>query len=154
MEIIRVVDEEHIDQARALMREYAEALAIDLCFQEFERELSELPGAYAPPEGLLLLARSQGQATGCVALRKLDDGACEMKRLYVRPPFRGRGAGRALAAAVIGAARGAGYERMRLDTLGSLTEAIALYESLGFARIGPYRYNPSPDVVFMELRLA
>lgn len=153
MKIITVTNGEHVDQARALMRKYAAELAIDLCFQDFERELRELPGAYTPPEGALLLGLSQGQAAGCVAMRKLEERICEMKRLYVRPPFRGQGAGRALAVAVINAARIAGHERMRLDTLGSMTAAIALYEALGFTRIEPYRYNPSPDAVFMELVL-
>jgi ribosomal protein S18 acetylase RimI-like enzyme len=139
---------------RELFVEYAKAIEVDLCFQDFDRELAELPGQYAPPAGRLLLSTDGPNAAGCVALRKIGDGICEMKRLYVRPAFRRNGLGRALAVEIVAAARQIGYERMRLDTLSSMKAAIALYESLGFERIEPYYDNPNPCTVFMELKLA
>jgi putative acetyltransferase len=138
---------------RQLFIEYADSLGISLCFQDFERELATLPGKYAPPSGKLLLAYDGDETVGCVALRKLDKGICEMKRLYVRPTWRKQGAGRALAEAIITSASEMGYERMRLDTLGTLTPAISLYHRLGFQTIPAYYDNPNDGVVFMELVL-
>ena len=143
----------HLATVQELFREYAKGIGIDLCFQNFDQELAELPGKYAPPEGRLLLALAGAEVAGCVALRKIGEGICEMKRLYVRPTFRRAGAGKMLARAVISAAGESGYDRMRLDTLSSMNEAIALYESLGFRRIEPYCHNPSAGAVFMELKL-
>jgi len=153
MELTQAETPEQIEEVRRLLREYEASLGVSLCFQGFERELATLPGEYAPPAGRLLLAFETGQAVGCVALRKLDDETCEMKRLYLRPEFRGKGAGRLLALAIIDEARKIGCNKMRLDTLPSMREAIALYESLGFKRIEPYYPNPVPGAVFMELKL-
>lgn len=142
-----------IERVKDLFREYEQSLDVSLCFQGFEQELACLPGAYAPPRGRLLLALDNGRPAGCVALKPLGDSACEMKRLYVRPEFRGRRVGRRLAEAIITEARAIGYGRMRLDTLPSMTEAIAMYRSLGFAEIAPYYANPVPGALFMELAL-
>ena len=153
MELAQAETPEQVEEARRLLREYEASLGVSLCFQGFERELAALPGEYAPPGGRLLLAFKTGQAVGCVALRRLDEETCEMKRLYLRPESRGRGAGRFLALAVIEEARKIGCRKMRLDTLPSMREAMALYESLGFRRIEPYYHNPVPGAVFMELTL-
>jgi GNAT superfamily N-acetyltransferase len=139
--------------ARELFVEYADYLGVDLGFQGFREELDGLPGAYAPPDGRLLLAVKDTRAVGCIAIRKLGDGICEMKRLYVKPAYRNRGLGRGLAEAAIAEARSVGYTKMRLDSLLSLKEAATLYRSLGFTEIPPYRYNPLPHAVFMELDL-
>jgi len=142
-----------IELARTLFREYESSLKISLCFQGFEQELAELPGAYAPPRGRLLLAREDDEAAGCGALRPLSSEACEMKRLYVRDAFRGRGVGRLIAQALLGEARGIGYRAMRLDTLPSMTAAIPLYRSLGFREIPPYTANPVEGAIFLEKEL-
>ena len=139
---------------RELFTEYANSVEVDLCFQGFSKELAELPGAYAPPEGRLFIAYDAETPVGCVALRKIGEGTCEMKRLYLRPSSRGTGLGRQLAGLVIEAAREIGYQKMRLDTLASMKPATALYQSLGFQRIAPYYDNPSDCAVFMELRLS
>ncbi len=155
MKLIQVKSDEEVQQARRLFEEYAAWLGINLCFQNFDKELADLPGAYASPNGRLFLATENDQIAGCVALRKIaGDGVCEMKRLYVRPRFRGQGLGRSLTEAVIDVAREIGYRRMRLDTLpGRMDRAIAMYRSLGFRNIEPYYNNPVPDAAFMELLL-
>ncbi len=153
MKIVAAQSDEQVAAVRQLFVEYARSLQIDLCFQGFEEELAELPGRYAPPSGRLLLALEGEDVAGCVALRRIDDGICEMKRLYVRPAFRGQGTGRLLVNTVLEAARECGYRLMRLDTLASMKEAIALYESRGFVRTKPYYDHPSADAVFMELNL-
>ncbi len=153
LNIVQAQATQHLAQVRELFQEYAAALGFDLCFQDFDKELAGLPGEYAPPRGRLLLAVHDDKFVGCVALRPIDQRACEMKRLYVRADARGLGVGRALAAAVIDEARQIGYRVMRLDTVPWMTTAITLYESLGFRDIEPYRYNPIDGARFMELSL-
>lgn len=160
-----------VDVVRALFREYSADIGVDLCFQGFERELAELPGGYADPIGALLLGvDADGQAVGCVAVRPLPaaggacgggeskscgggERVCEMKRLYVRPSGRGTGLGRRLAERIVAEAERLGYERMRLDTLRTMTAARALYRALGFVEIPPYYANPIESAVYMELIL-
>lgn len=175
--MLRIIDaetDEAVAQVSVLFREYAESLGVDLSFQNFEHELATLPGDYAPPEGRLFLgitgdarahvpddsstpsfvtSLSSESVAGCIALRKIDSEICEMKRLYVRPQFRGRGAGRALTDAAIKAALEIGYRRMRLDTLPQMAEAQALYRAVGFREIPPYRYNPVVGTRYFELAL-
>ena len=154
MQLIQAQSSEEIKQARQLFKEYAAWLEIDLCFQNFEKELADLPGDYATPNGRLLLAYDDNESAGCVALRKIDDGICEMKRLFVRDKFRGQGLGRSLIDAIISEAKDIGYKRMRLDTLPpKMNDAIALYRSFGFKEIKPYYKNPVPGAIFMELNL-
>lgn len=154
MSIVPAHDAGQMATVRQLFEEYAAGLGHSLCFQGFTGELDGLPGKYAPPDGRLLVAYLDQQAAACVATRRIADGICEMKRLYVRPAFRGRGLGRTLAQAIIESAREAGYRIMKLDTLASMTTAVALYESLGFRRTNAYYDNPLPDVVYFELPLA
>ena len=135
--------------ARELILEYAAATGVDLSFQNFQHEIDHLTEFY----DAMFVATEDGLPAGCVALRRIDAQTCEMKRLYVRPQFRGRDIGRALAEHVIGQARRRGYERMRLDTLPTMTSAIELYRSLGFVEIAPYRFNPVEGSSFMELAL-
>ena len=149
---------ENLQHIAALFQEYAASLGVDLAFQNFQAELANLPGAYAPPAGELLLATlDHGDPAGCVGVRPLPvQGRCEMKRLYVRPAGRGTGAGRALAVAAIDFAASSGYQEMVLDTLPALTGAITLYRSLGFTETLPYNSNPLPGVLFFrkDLRIS
>jgi putative acetyltransferase len=143
-----------IAQARELFLEYAQSLGFSLCFQNFDKELANLPGDYAPPDGRLLLAEYEGQPAGCIALHKLEPGICEMKRLYLRPQFRGKGFGRVLADRIIAEARQIGYQRMRLDTVEPvMKDAVAMYRKIGFREIAPYRPNPIAGALYMELLL-
>jgi len=151
--IIHAQTEDDYRRTRLLFEQYADALGFDLEFQGFSRELATLPGEYAPPGGCILLAERAEEIVGCVALRPLEKLICEMKRLYVVPGHRNRKIGRMLAEAVIDQARDLGYERMRLDTIESMTAAQALYRSLGFRPIKPYRYNPLVNPSYFELNL-
>jgi len=145
-------------QARTLFQEYAEWLAVDLCFQGFAEELATLPGAYAPPRGMLMLAGPPDAAIGCIALRPLaadnaSSAAAEVKRLYVRPVARGTGVGRRLVQTVIDGARAIGYGELKLDTLDRMAEARSLYAKLGFSECAPYYHNPIAGAVYMTLSL-
>ncbi len=143
-----------IAQVRDLFLDYAKSLGFSLCFQNFDQELATLPGHYAPPKGRLLLAEYEGQLAGCVALRELAAAICEMKRLYLRPAFRGKGLGRAVAEHLIAEARKIGYTHMRLDTVEPvMQDAVAMYRRLGFREIPPYRENPIAGALYMELTL-
>jgi putative acetyltransferase len=145
--------EADLPAVRQLFREYAGSLGIDLSFQGFEEELAALPGKYAPPQGALIVVRHGGDPCACVALRKIDDECCEMKRLYVQPSKRGLGIGRELVERILEEARRRGYRRMRLDTLTSMKSAVKLYRAFGFRDIPPYIYNPMPDALYMEREL-
>jgi putative acetyltransferase len=148
-----VTSEPLVSQAREIFREYQVSLGIDLCFQDFEQELADLPGKYAPPQGRLYLAFIDEKLAGCIALRPFQEGLCEMKRLYVRPEFRGQYLGLLLAKEIIGEAREIGYHQMVLDTLDTMTAAQKLYYSLGFKEIEPYRFNPIDGAIYMSLDL-
>ena len=142
-----------VADALALVQEYVGALDVDLDFQDYQEEIASFPGGYAGPGGTLLVAYDRTGPIGVVGLRRLEAGVCEMKRLYVRPAFRGRGVGRALSDRLLSAAVALGYARMRLDTLAFMDVAIGLYRSLGFIEIPPYRFNPIPGARYMELVL-
>ncbi len=145
---------QQIAHASELFLEYAQSLGFSLCFQNFDQELAGLPGGYAPPDGRLLLAEYETQLAGCVALHKLEPGICEMKRLYLRPQFRGHGLGRLLADRIIAEARQIGYHHMRLDTVEPvMKDAVAMYRRLGFKEIAPYCANPMAGAMYMELEL-
>ncbi len=145
---------EFVELVRALFREYESTLNVNLCFQGFENELTNLPGEYARPSGRLLIAFEGDEAAGCGAFRKLENDICEMKRLFVKPTHQGKAIGSALARALIQDAQAAGYARMRLDTMPTMQKAIALYRSLGFQEITAYRFNPVPGSLFFELLLS
>ena len=154
--MLRVLQAEtgkNLEYIRTIFEEYAASLDFDLDFQNFREELDSLPGEYASPDGHLLIAMYEDKPAGCIALRKLNHGICEMKRLYVKPQFRGLGIGRTLTEAIIGEAKQIGYALMRLDTVPSMEKARALYVSLGFKEISPYRFNPIEGSQFMELAL-
>ncbi len=154
MRVFQATTQENIEQARTLFEEYASGIGISLCFQNFDQELKNLPGDYAPPDGRLLLAMEDDQLAGCIALRNLGGNVCEMKRLFLRPAYRGEGRGKFLVEAIIDEARKLGYTHMRLDTLpGRMDKAIALYRSIGFVDIAPYCENPVEGAKFMELDL-
>jgi putative acetyltransferase len=143
-----------IVQVRELFLEYAASLGFSLCFQNFDKELAGLPGDYAPPDGCLLLVECDSAPAGCVALHQLAPGICEMKRLYLRPAFRGKGLGRAIAEHLIAVARQMGYRHMRLDTVEPvMKDAVAMYRRLGFKEISPYCNNPIAGALYMELDL-
>jgi len=152
--IIQAETFEQIEEARLLFREYEAWLGVDLCFQSFEKELKNLPGEYVKPSGRLFLALGVEKIAGCIALRKINEATCEMKRLFVRPDFRGLKLGKMLIEKVIAEARVIGYRRMRLDTLpDKMPKAVELYRSYGFREIPPYYENPHKETLFMELDL-
>lgn len=148
-----IVGEYRLWEVKQLFIEYAKSLEVDLAFQHFELELMTLPGKYAPPHGSLVLAVVNGRGAGCAALRKINEDICEMKRLYVRGPYRGQGIGRELAVRITEEARRLNYKYIRLDTLAEMESAQELYQSLGFYDIEPYIYNPIEGTRFMELKL-
>ncbi len=153
VKIVKATTKESIAYAKTLIREYAESLGFDLGFQNFDQEMDDFPGQYALPKGRLYLAMDEKNPIGCVALRDLGDGICEMKRLYVRPNCRGRHIGRVLAETVIKTASELSYDLMRLDTIPSMKQANVLYKALGFREIAPYRFNPVEGATFFELNL-
>jgi putative acetyltransferase len=154
MKIVPVESPAHLEEARRLLEEYGASLPPELWFEDFRLEVDGLPGDYGPPFGRLLLAiTDDGAAVGCVALRPLQPGIGEMKRMFVRPAHRGFGIGKKLAVTILGEAAKIGYERIRLDTAPMMLEALRLYEALGFRRIEPYRHYPVDEVVFMEIAL-
>jgi len=158
LRIVPALSEEHLALARNLFREYATMPGVAPCVEDFQKEVASLPGFYAPPAGRLLIALQEspgthGEAAGCAALRKLDQDSCEMKRLYVRPAFRGKGAARELVTKLIAESRSIGYRRMLLDTLPSMEDAHKLYRSFGFREIPSYQKNPIPEALFFEFLL-
>jgi len=153
---MRIVEAESASEralAKSLIEEYVDSLGIDLDFQGFREEMAQFPHGYSPPEGAVLLAYEGTEPTGVVALRRHSGSVCEMKRLYVRPSYRGRGIGRALSEALVRRAVALGYSRMRLDTLPTMDAALGLYRALGFREIPPYRFNPVAGAHYMELDL-
>ncbi len=142
-----------LEQVREIFIEYAEFLQVDLCFQNFEKELQTLHEVYSPPKGCIILANEDEQIIGCVALKPIEEGVCEMKRLYVRPSGRRKGLGKELVEELIRFAKESGYKTMKLDTLTTLTEAVKLYRSMGFIETKPYVYNPLNEVLYFELTI-
>jgi ribosomal protein S18 acetylase RimI-like enzyme len=153
IQIVKANTETLVENAKELIREYAQSLEFDLGFQDFDKEMENFPGQYAPPRGCLYVALDANQPIGCVALRNLGQGVCEMKRLYVKPSLRGQKVGKLLAEIVIKAARDMGYDHLRLDTIPSMKQANMLYNTLGFKQIAPYRFNPIEGATFFELNL-
>ncbi len=153
MKLVFAESEEQLVSIRELFLEYAASLGFSLCFQDFDKELARLPGEYGPPTGCLILAVVGSLPCGCVALHKLEEGICEMKRLYIKPEFRGKGFGKLLVNAVIDEAKKIGYSKMRLDTVPQMKEAINLYWKIGFKEIEPYRANPIDGALYMEMDL-
>lgn len=154
IELVPAAESARIKDARTIFREYEKWLGLDLCFQNFEEEMLTLPGKYAPPEGRLILAYKDGELSGGIALRKIEDGICEMKRLYLRENARGSGIGSALIEKLISEAGTIGYKKMRLDTFPpKMEKAVKLYESHGFYEIPPYYENPYEGVLYMEKML-
>jgi len=154
MDIANASSPAQIESVKGLFTEYAESLGFSLCFQGFDKELAELPGAYVPPRGRLLLATVDGEPAGCVALRPMPDGACELKRLFVRPAFRSTGLGRQLMDRILAEAREIGYRQMRLDTVvGQMDKAIAMYRRYGFKETEPHGGHPVPGSIYMEMDL-
>ncbi len=150
LSIIQATDQDQLTIIRELFLEYADQLGFELDFQNFDRDINELPGKYAPPEGRLLLALYDDRVAGCVALRRHSDEACEMKRLWVKPGFRGKRIGRALAERLIDEARLIGYKTMVLDTIDTMVEAVALYKLLGFVQTDAYYDNPIEGATYFE----
>jgi ribosomal protein S18 acetylase RimI-like enzyme len=153
MEISRANNSKYIDYIKALFLQYAEALNVDLSFQNFEDELKVLPGKYSEPEGALLIALEDNEPIGCIALRKIDDETCEMKRLFVKPEYRNMRLGKRLVEEIIKEGKQIGYKSMKLDTLKSMESAVKLYKYFGFKETEPYIYNPIKDAIYMELKL-
>jgi GNAT superfamily N-acetyltransferase len=149
-----VATEEQLPLIRQMFRDYERELDIDLCFQGFEEELASLPGKYGPPRGVLLVASVGEEVAGCGAIRDLGDGICELKRIYVRPEYRGRNIGKSISSALLDRAAALGYHTAKLDTLSKLKPAIKLYQDLGFQVTEPYNFNAGHDIVYMELRLS
>jgi ribosomal protein S18 acetylase RimI-like enzyme len=154
LSIVQVGSPEQIERIRELFLEYEKSLGFSLCFQGFDQELAGLPGDYVPPEGRLFLAEYEEQVAGCVALHKLDASVCELKRLYLRPAFRGKGLGKALTERILAEARAIGYSKLRLDTVEPvMKDAVAMYRRMGFREIAPYRTNPIAGALYMEVNL-
>lgn len=148
--IEKISSEQDLEDVKQLFREYANFLQVDLCFQGFEAELAKLPAKYAEPEGSIFLAKVNGQPAGCIALWKLEEGVCEMKRLFVKPEFQGLGLGKQLVNILLEEAKNKGYIKMKLDTLRRLQSANYLYKSLDFIETLPYNFNPEEDIVYFE----
>ena len=144
---------DQLDEVRDLFQEYQKSLGIDLCFQNYDEELKSLPGKYAQPDGRLYLITIEEEIAGCIALRRFDETRCEMKRLYIRPKYRGHHCGQILVDKVIQEAKMIGYEEMVLDTLSSLTSAVSLYKRNGFIEVDSYYDNPLKDVLYFKRKL-
>lgn len=153
IEIDKISSQQDLEDVKQLFREYIDFLQISLDFQDFENELAKLPAKYAEPEGVMFLAKVNALPAGCIALWKLEEGVCEMKRLFVKPAFQGLGLGKMLANKLMEEAKAKGYTKMKLDTLKRLESANFLYALLGFKETTPYNFNPEPDIVYFEKEL-